>query len=178
MFTTISSFNQIEIKKKNTLVLCDIDDTLLYYPDCDKKCQEILKDMFTIDKNLDYNLELINLKNMYKQINSPSHTDYIGFTNLIKKLEKTEGTLMYLTARSECYDKITKCHLKKIDIDKYNFKIHYTNNEISKGEYIKKFINLDEWEEIIFIDDYPSYIESVYNLFPQIKCYNFVVKKK
>lgn len=173
MFTTISSFNQIKIEKKNTLVLCDIDDTLLYFPGCDEKCHEILKDLFKVNNNLNYDYELLKLKNMYRLINEPRHTDYIGFINMIKKIDKLE----FLTARSQSYDEITQRQFKKLNIDNYNFKIHYTNNQISKGEYIKQNINLDKWEEVIFIDDYPSYIETVYNLYPQIKCYNFISKK-
>lgn len=36
MFKTISSFNEVELTNKSKLlVLCDIDGTILYFPDCD-----------------------------------------------------------------------------------------------------------------------------------------------
>ena len=44
---------------------------------------------------------------------------------------------------------------------------------MTKGEYIKANINLSQFDNVIFIDDYQSSIASVQALFPEIKCYLF-----
>jgi hypothetical protein len=179
MSKQISSFNDIEITKNNTLILCDIDDTILYYPKCNDNCSEIIEIM----KELHYYLteeefckDLIQLRNIYKHVNKPTHTDYNGFMNMLCKLREHNGKLLFLTARNSSYHKQTKIQLSQIGISCNDNDIHYTNNTITKGEYIKNNININEWDEIIFIDDYVSFIKSVSELFPQIICYNFIVK--
>lgn len=171
----ISSFNQVELTtNKKLLVLCDIDGTVLHFPDCDRFCNELIKDFCPNGPNEPtYNEELANLKSMYYRIREPSHTDYEGFVSMIKKINETEGKIMFLTARHLDSDSWTKKQLKQIGINPEDFKIHYTGSKITKGEYIKEHINLDGWENIIFIDDYDSYIKSVTDLHPQIKCYKF-----
>jgi hypothetical protein len=97
--------------------------------------------------------------------------------NMVKKIKECNGKLLFLTARNKSNHNKTKQNLTQIGITYNDNDIHYTNNTISKGEYIKNNINVNDWDEIIFIDDYSTYIKSVSDLFPQIICYNFVVKK-
>ena len=73
---------------------------------------------------------------------------------------------------------LTKINFSHIGLDYNNFVTHYTNYEtskINKGEYLlTNAINLDNYEEIIFIDDNDRCLESVNRLFPNIKCYKFM----
>ena len=92
---------------------------------------------------------------------------------MIHKLKTCNGKLLFLTARNNSFHVNTKKQLLDIGILCNDNDIHYTNNNINKGEYIKKYIDLDIWNEIIFIDDYLSFIKSVNDIFPQIICYNF-----
>ena len=46
MTTTISSFTQLNLDKPRTLVLCDIDDTILHFPERDTFCKEIVDDFY------------------------------------------------------------------------------------------------------------------------------------
>jgi hypothetical protein len=174
MTKIISSFNQIElINDLQYLILCDIDNTILHFPDCDIFCKKIIKDSYIIEE--DYEKELETLKILYKYIKPPTHTDYNGFTNMIQKINKKHGKLIFLTARKSESDNFTKKHLNSIGIFPDYFEIHYTNSKISKGEYIKKYIDLSIWKNIIFIDDYDTNIKAVSDIYPQIVCYKFVI---
>ena len=177
MNNQISSFNDVQITQNNTLVLCDIDDTILHYPECVNKCLEFMKDFIHELTEEEFNKDFNYFCNAYKTINKPTHTDYDGFMNMVRKIKACGGKLLFLTARKKSFHDSTKKHLSQVGISYDDNDIHYTNNTITKGEYIKQNINVDEWNEIIFIDDYLSYIKSVSDLFPQIICYNFIVKK-
>lgn len=175
----ISSFNQVELSRnKKLLVLCDIDGTLLHFPDCDRFCKEFVKEICPSGKDdPQYDKELEQLKNMYYRVKPPTHTDYDGFVSMIKRINEIEGKLMFLTARHSESDSWTRRQLKQIGINPEDFEIHYSGSSITKGEYIKRHINLDGKEDVIFIDDYDSFIKSVKDLHPQIKCYKFEVQK-
>ena len=80
---------------------------------------------------------------------------------------------MLLTARSAEGDQYTRKQLTKVGINCDNLKIHYTNNMITKGEYIKSNIDISKYDEVICIDDYELYIMSILKVCPQIKCYLF-----
>lgn len=178
MAKIIHSFNEIQLTNNlKTLVLCDIDETVLYYPGCNIYCELLIKEFCPDGKDdPNYDNELIDLKNTYRTINKPSHTDYEGFVSMIEKINEIDGELMFLTARGSGFHNGTKKHLKQIGVNQENFKIHYTGAKISKGEYIKRYIDLTKWEQIIFIDDYDTYLQSVMELYPEIICYKFIAK--
>jgi hypothetical protein len=173
MLKTISSFSQIELTNdKKYLILCDIDETILHFPDCDRDCKELIKDF--CPKDLTYKEDLEYLQNMYRRVRNPTHTDPEGFVSMVSRINENNGKLMFLTARNATSEGLTKRQLEKIGI--IDFEIHFTNATISKGEYIKRHIDLSEWENIIFIDDYDAYIKSVLNIHPQIVCYKFKIE--
>jgi hypothetical protein len=172
----ISSFNDIKITKNNTLILCDIDNTVLHYPECNNKCLEIMKDLKNDLTEEEFNRDLNIFCNYYKILNKPIHTDYDGFINMVNKIKESNSKLLFLTARNKSFHNKTKEQLLHVGISCDDNDILYTDNIITKGEYIQNNININEWNEIIFIDDYLSYIKSVNDIFPNIICYNFIVK--
>ena len=112
----ISSFNNIQITKNKTLVICDIDNTVLYYPECINKCLEIMKDFndcFTKEK---FNKEFNYFCNIYKTINKPTHTDYDGYVNMVNKIKENNGKLLFLTARNNSCNDATKKQLLHVGI--------------------------------------------------------------
>ena len=195
-YTQISTFNDVQIKH-NTLLICDIDDTVLYFDRSYDKYYKMMKD----DHPYFPEEEIQDLaKGMYELSSSvlPAlSTDADGFKQMLETIQQTNSKLIFLTARNKTSDKKTKKDLMKSNNINYNmenpfgnkstdliteplaeqlaepYPIHYTNNQMTKGEYIKANIELTNYDNIIFIDDYPSYIESVKNLFPEIKCYLF-----
>ena len=71
MNNIISSFNDVQITKNNTLVLCDIDDTILYYPQCVNKCLEFMKDFRHHLSEEEFKKDFEYFCNAYKNINIP-----------------------------------------------------------------------------------------------------------
>lgn len=174
----ISSFNEVELPiNSKVLVLCDIDDTILHFPDCDNFCKKFIKEIYPKDSikkdSIVYDKELEKLKNTYRIIKLPNHTDYNGFVSMVKTINEMNGKLMFLTARRSITNDWTKKQFKQIGINPEEFEIHYAGTLMTKGEYIKQYINLDGWQNVIFIDDNDMYIKSVKDLHPQIICYKF-----
>ena len=186
MFTTINSFNQIELGNKKSLVICDIDETLLYWNKKSSDFYHMVIDDYNMINN-DCNLtddeiekEALEFLKMYKFIFPPIMTDNEGFNNLLNNINSMSGSkIIFLTARTndpKSNNKYTRKHFEANGLEYDNFEINYTNNLISKGEYIKTHIDLTDYDKIIFIDDYETYIKSVKDIFPNIVCYKFQVK--
>ena len=108
----ISSFNDIQITKNNTLVICDIDNTILYYPECINTYLEIMKDFTEEEMNKEFNY----FCNIYKTINKPTHTDYDGYVNMVNKIKTYNGKLLFLTARNNSCHDATKKQLLHVGI--------------------------------------------------------------
>ena len=179
MIITISSFNEIILTKEKTLVLCDIDDTVLYWPNCKNECQKILGNCYNgyncKENKEEFEMDYLDLISMYKSIHNPVHTDFNEFVSMLNKLQNQNSKLTFLTARHKDYSKGTNRHLTQIGLSCDDFEIHYAGTNMTKGEYIQNYINLTEWDDIIFIDDSENNINSVINLHPQIRCYKFVI---
>jgi hypothetical protein len=177
----INTFNDISITKENTLILCDIDDTVLTFKHLDKDFMyfyNMIKQDFP-DEDIDFIVnEARDFYNTYRSYNKPIHTDYEGFTNMVTKLKNKNSNICFLTARNEEFKDYTKKDLNNIGINYDDFIIYFTGDKMSKGEYIKNNINLENINEIIFIDDYDNYLKSVIDLYPNIICYKFEYKKK
>jgi hypothetical protein len=173
-FKCINKFDDIEILCDKTLVICDIDKTILYHDvEIDNFVSILKKDGFNDEKEL---LRLANeMLNMHCCIFSPKPTDPEGFKNFLNKIEKINSKIIFLTSRSELSEKITRKHFNDISLNYDDYKICYTDNKISKGEYIKFNININQCNEVIFIDDLDFNLYSVSSLFPQIKCYKFQI---
>lgn len=145
----------------------------------------IRDDFSLIDYETKYTQEEINEEaqlwlSAYCGMFAPVMTDADGFHNLLNRIEKSNSEIMFLTARAknEKNEKFTKKNFTDIGLDYDEYSIYYTNNNfISKGEYIKKNIiikeNNDKYREIIFIDDYESYIKTVNDILPNVICYKF-----
>ena len=172
-YKVINNFNEIEIIKDKTLIICDIDKTILYHDVKKEKFIDMLKDdNFDEKEQLEIAQEMMD---MYCRIYPPQHTDPEGFKNLSDKINKLNGKIVFLTARSYISEAFTKENFKQIGLNYEEYDCHYTDNKISKGDYIKANIELSFWNDIIFIDDYDFNLISVWKNFPHLKCYKFVV---
>lgn len=187
----ISTFDCVKISNNTKpLVICDIDETLLYFDRSYDKYYKMMKEdnPYFPEKEIKelaqemYNMSIVVLK--------AQHTDYDGFVNMFNKVKKLNGKIIFLTARNSSSDKMTKKHLKDVGINdlfesETEIEIHYTNNAVSKGEYIKNnivptIVKENDFTQIIFIDDYESYIQTILEHFLQgeIECYLFERQKK
>lgn len=179
---TISLFNDVTIRKEKTLILCDIDDTVIAY-----------------DKNFDFFYNSVkNRPNMHVQLyteaelqqyaytkyvdyrrkTTPTHCDYNGFKYIESILKNTGGEIMFLTARDAFSSVITRNQFTQIGLNYDDYRVHYTSSKVNKGYYINKYIDIKKYNDVIFIDDLPANIESVSLLCPEITCYRFLYLQK
>lgn len=171
-FTTISSFEEVVLPSSGKpLIICDIDYTLI--------CPVYGADYFINKfKNKDTNEKVMyQIANEYSnrsfRLGHIRQTDPKGFKKMVEQVEQMEGNLIFLTARHVHGHKKTLDDLIKVGLGGLKFKIHYTNNQISKGEYIKMYKLTEGYDSVCFIDDYTEFIQSVVDLFPEINCYRF-----
>lgn len=179
----ISSFRPIiDIinSKKKTLVICDIDDTILFYDKTIHYFIEFVKKDFPNWTDDSIKTEGYYFYNMYRLIATPKHTDFDGFMSMIETIKSTNNNFLFLTARTNDEKNNNKNIRQKFDnigLNYDDFNVHYTNNLMSKGYYIKNNIKVSSYDTVIFIDDYETYIKSVTEHFPHIICYQFVNEK-
>lgn len=181
-FRVIKSFNDVKIDDKlKTLIICDIDHTFIrcsynldHFRNIVYSNYKSMPNMIKIYLMEDSEQEAIELMNRAYNIGFIKQTDPEGFNAMLKTIERINGKLIFLTARGVNSHEKTINDLKKVGFENpENFDIHYTNSEITKGEYIKKTNLIDGYEHISFIDDFPSFLASVQDIFPQINCYLF-----
>ena len=162
------------------LVICDIDETVLMFEN-DNQCistnwWETRKKYYIDNHNHNYDsaqdvsyedwLEIVNN-------NKPKFTDKDGFLSMLKKIEETDSTIIFLTARDQNIKELTYKHFKELDLDPNNYKIYFTNHS-AKGRFIKSNININKYNKVIFIDDLLNNLDSVSNEYnDQISYYQF-----
>lgn len=176
----ISSFANIDIKP-GSLVLCDIDDTVLTYPlDLTHWLNETKAHLIAINDywdDEDCRAIALNEWADYRKVTKPIHTDDTGFKQMEDKVSSTNGQLMFITARSiQCKEK-THQDLKAIGINCDSYPIHFTlDHKMSKAEYVGKFIDTSGYSQIYFIDDNVPTVKLMKLAFPHAYCYIFCKK--
>uniref|UniRef100_A0A6C0BTM0 FCP1 homology domain-containing protein n=1 Tax=viral metagenome TaxID=1070528 RepID=A0A6C0BTM0_9ZZZZ len=161
---SVKSFKEIPIQR-NTLVLCDIDDTVIVFEKLGKKWwRERFDDYYERTRNYDISDQEV-LKEWVHQIQKgePVHVDEAGFTDFMERINATGSILVFVTARSSDLADLTISHLKQVGITPKTA-IHYTNNE-SKGDYIANVLDFDDFEHVVFIDDMEHNVNSVERVF-------------
>jgi hypothetical protein len=164
MTTTVTTFKEIPIQR-NTLVLCDIDDTVIVFEKLGKKWWRERFDYY-YERNGDYEFsEKAVLKEWIHQIHNekPVHVDEEGFTDLMERIDESGSTLVFVTARTQDLFGLTLHHLKQAGINPKTG-IHYTNNT-PKGDYIANVLDFDDFDHVIFIDDMEHNVNSVEHVF-------------
>ena len=174
----INSFEQIDIKHPNTLVICDIDDTLLYFPGMGpKKYNEILSHYMSLCFQ-DFQTASEYTSNYWEKLfltTEPMHTDKLGFYNLLYRLNENNSGLCFLTARPghESNIEYTRQNFKSLNLNYDEFVVFYSH-KTPKGEYIKTSIDVSKYTNIIFIDDLNQNLSNVKLTFgDNVQCYKF-----
>ena len=175
---TIHKFSDIEIEEGKTLVLCDIDDTLLHHPFLNPCWTKLITECFTEKLRLETRRRSRTagaaIANEYIvssiQDIPIKHTDESGFFDLVKKIDALE----FITARTPYSSEFTKSNLQSIGVDPNLYKIHFAGN-IPKGEYIQDRIDLSSYDSVLFIDDLNHNLENVFSyvFHPGLKLYKF-----
>ena len=153
----ISSFGNVTILKNKPLIICDIDNTILYHKKnikenncCDLfqkmiDCfpQPIQRDIFPIDIN--------------------------EFRKLEERVKKANGKIVFLSARSEKRAQTIEYDFQKIGLDVKKYEIHYTTKKYSKGKYAFNNLRRFNYGELIFIDDTYDHHLSMFEYFPEAR---------
>jgi len=159
-------------QSRKPIVICDIDHTFIRpirnYNDCYNQLKEHLNNYKEIDRGVKYILEMSISMGLVKQ------TDEKGFLLMLERIQKLRGKLVFLTARSSESHTKTISDLTKVGlVNTDTYEIHYTGNQVTKGEYIRNHNLLNGYNHHIFIDDYPHFLESALRLYPNMDCYLF-----
>ena len=169
----INTFKTILFNEnKKPIVICDIDHTFLRpqrnYSDIYNQIKPDFSDIRELDKFA---------KQMYDaciNVGLVKQTDNEGFIQMLERIKQLGGKFLFLTARSSlAHDKTIKDFIKCGLENPEQYEIHYTGNEITKGHYIKKNNLLHGYDHHIFIDDFPHFLESALQIYPNMDCYLF-----
>ena len=168
----IHSFTQVLFDDTKTpLVICDIDYTFMQ---CNLEFQEIRDFLSKHDcsDQLDYNafqyMETLYSAGCVKQ------TDPVGFQAMLATISQLGGKFIFLTARHQLIHEKTMNDLSRAGLENpQQFEIHYTNNQITKGDYLNQLGIVSQFDHVSFIDDNTDFLESVHTIFPHIHCYQF-----
>ena len=167
----IKNYDKIDVSLKNTLLVLDIDETIIKFPNINQKWWddnygEQYK-IHEIKKARDIVLKKwINIINKFK----PIMLDKEKFDQMINKSNKLNHKIIFLTARIPELNEITKKNLSDCEIDYYENNLYHLPYQEprakNKGQIIREVVNqLDNIENIIFVDDMMHNMESVINEF-------------
>jgi hypothetical protein len=173
----IHSFSEIDIQK-NTLILCDIDDTILHHPAINVNWIMIIHNFFHIKYHADNGhhnrpqteMEINQYLDTVFETIPMRHTDRAGFFAMVGGA--TEFALV--TARQPTTKDFTYDNLRCLGIDPEKYAVHFSGN-MGKGDYINLHFDLSKYDRIVFIDDQPRNLENVFlRLFHQnLELYQF-----
>lgn len=166
----IKNYDEINLDLKNTLLVLDIDETIIKFPEINQKWwDDNYGEQYKIHE-MGKAREIV-LKRWINIIetNKPIMLDEKKFNDLITKSNELKHKIIFLTARIPNLETITKKNLNDCGI-KYdeNDLYHLPKEPVpkNKGQIIKEVVKqLDYIENIIFVDDVMHNIESVINEF-------------
>lgn len=160
---TVQRFSEIEIKP-NTLVLCDIDDTLLHHPAINNTWVDMIQHLFLL-----HNRFVIGEYNQAKAVEDTNrycdtlfdkipmrHTDEEGFFGMLT----TATDFAFVTARQEFARQFTYDNLRVLGIDPSANAVHFSGN-MPKGEYICANFDIAKYDYVVFIDDQVGNLQNV-----------------
>ena len=178
-WSSVSTFSEIDIKP-NTIIFCDIDDTLIHHP--------FLNNEWTTMLNIFFNMKHYNQTGEYNFIESTKateayldsvfaerpilHTDREGFFAMVGLAKR----LVFITARPPSTIDFTYQNLRSIGVEPEQFEVRFSGAE-KKGVYIAREFGaeLRGYDSVVFIDDQPYNLENVYAVVEHsgLKLYQF-----
>lgn len=169
----INTFKSIHLPQdKKPIVICDIDLTFIRPIRNYSDLYNQLKNTYSDPKELE---QIVNdMLHMSINVGLVKQTDSEGFQKMLERINQLKGKLLFLTARSSGAHDKTINDLKIAGLQNAeDFEIHYTGNEITKGHYIQRHNLLQGYDHHIFIDDYPHFLESALQIYPDMNGYLF-----
>ena len=177
-FMTINSINSFQNihfpNHKRPLVICDIDFTFLRSKSSYDFYHQLFKQNLYMNQQLEQYIQYFLNKDI--QDSYICQTDCVGFQQMIQIIHLLNGRFIFLTARHKNTHAKTLYDLSKVGlVNPIHFEIHYTNNVVQKGDYIKSKIvkQINEYNHFIFIDDCVETIQYASYIMPYFCCYIF-----
>ena len=171
----IRSFQNIHFPKHiRPLVICDIDFTFLRSKSNDDFYYQLIKYNLFMNQQIEYYIHSFLHKDI--QESYICQTDCIGFQEMLQIIHFLNGKFIFLTSRHNKTHAKTLYDLSKVGlVNPFQFEIHYTNNVIQKGDYIKQKImkQHNKYNHFIFIDDCSETIHYASHIMPELCCYIF-----
>lgn len=153
LISVVDSFDLVAIVPE-TLVLCDIDNTLLYVEEDENShglYTQLYSHYFHITQNSGSAMKLAD--NDYYARYPMRPTDPAGFERMLAKIRKTHGCeLIFLTARNPDTVDFTADNFVQIGLNPEEHMVHFSDF-MPKGQYTKTEIDLSPYKNIVFIDD-------------------------
>jgi hypothetical protein len=162
MITPISSFSEIEVVP-NSLVILDIDETVLTFPQITKHWWKE-KIGYYYDITTDIHLAEKYALDEWRHIaysTDPIQLDSENQLKFIDNIYQNNCELIFLTARNEDLSCITYNHLRHINIDNRHL-VYFDEN---KGEKFYEIISslYQNCENITFVDDLIINLDKIVN---------------
>ena len=173
----ITSFFQVDVSH-NTLVVLDIDETILQFPEIHEKWwhrkHKYYSDLIgTHDHKTINSLAYSDWLNYVTETN-PVHTDKTGLFDLFERIKKSNSHVIFLTARFDDTEELTYSHLKYLGISE--IPVHFTSMG-PKGVHLNKIID-DKYlhvENVVFVDDMDHNLHNVGTIVTKnVKRFKFV----
>jgi hypothetical protein len=161
----IKNYNEIEVLP-NTLVILDLDETIIRFPYITAKWWETTKKVYEAidEKSADTRAysDWLYIINHY----NPLLLDSCEFNKLLTRIKDTNSSFIIITARNIKLKDITIKHLEEFNI---MCDVYYS---LDKGVTINAIKKNYLYNYIIFIDDNEKYIKQVNEINPEIITYH------
>lgn len=192
IWTTIRTFSEIKMKP-NTIILCDIDDTLLHHPAFNHTWINIIHSLF-YEHHFSKNTQILGRTSCSTFDDSKENrsTSFLSRIDAIKIKAETDAkqfcdevlrnmpirhtdrngffdmvskstAFAFITARQLSSKDFTYANLRSIDVEPEQYKVHFSGHS-PKGEYIRSHFDLSKYEHVVFIDDQPHNLTNVYDV--------------
>ena len=170
---TVHRFNEVvPFIKKNTLVVCDLDYTLVHYGKPFIEFLNEAKAKIQSSDLEDYEPTAYELYRTHRSRCKPIPTDPAGFIHLLMEVLTLGGKLIFVSCRSPEYEPFTRQEFKTLNLDYDFFEVHHIGSQC-KGTFSKRYLSKSKGSNIILIDDYKKNHRSFHALIPGSKTFLF-----
>ena len=168
MIKHINTFSQINPIKPKTLVVLDIDETILRFQQIDNKWWD---DTYTrllpyYKEKTSTHVELMWIKHISN--NKPILLDKDNFYIFLKNIENENCELILLTARNKSISFLTMKHLESCGLNINLSRVFYN---INKGVELQKIVTtiFPDIQNILFVDDLEENLTNIQYVFSNEK---------
>ena len=173
MAKCISSWTELGDLELRSLLVLDIDETLLWFPTVNREWWINLLAKLSEQHPPD-RVQALAQEEWLRVVTeeNPVPTDVEGFRELNRRIRATSSHLVFLTARLESFSYLTRKHLNYCGVSPDTV-IHYSS---SKGATLRAILaKYPTFKRVIFVDDKLSNIEDVQEHNPGVEVYQWVI---